>query len=122
MSYINNRVYDHGLLYLVQRTTRLIVVSTGSFTLYADALAAKLGEKAGVVITGPTNSGNGRKVTVPEITNGAVIVDGTIASWALLNDTGSELLVLGGLLLPKPVVVGNTFTLPAFDIIIPGIA
>jgi hypothetical protein len=122
MSYVNQKVYDHGLLWLATHTTRLIVVSAGGFTTYADAVAALLGEKADIVVNGPSNSGNGRKVSVPEITDGAVSADGTIASWALLGDGVSELLVLGGLLLPKPVVAGNTFTLPAFDIIIPGIA
>jgi hypothetical protein len=120
-TYVNPLVYDNGLLLLTQSVARLAVIPAGSVTAYADVVAAILGVTA-VTVGAPATSGNGRKVTTSAIAGGTITADGTAARWALLDDADSRVLVIGNLISAKPVIVGNSYSLPTFDIVMPGLA
>lgn len=120
-TYVNPLVYDNGLLLLTQSAARLAVIPAGSVTAYADVVAAILGVTA-VTVGAPATSGNGRKVTTAAIVGGTITAAGTAARWALLDDADSRVLVVGNLISAKPVIVGNSYSLPTFDIVMPGLA
>ncbi|MDI6770104.1 MAG: hypothetical protein QMD04_10585, partial [Anaerolineales bacterium] len=63
---------------------------------------------------------SGRKVTVPSISDGAVTATGTATHYAVVDTANSRLLATGALSASQVVTNGNTFTLTAFDIGIPG--
>lgn len=119
--YLNSNVYDHGLIYLINNCTRLCVLSEEPAD-YADVAVILLGNKDAPVISGPSASGNGRKVTVLAIADGAVVANGIITYYALVNDNLEMILAYGQVLLPKAVVDGNAFTFPPLDITMPGVA
>lgn len=116
MAYINSEAFDGGLDYLDTNGTRMDVCSTEP-TTYAEATSTlTLGNKTGLN-TGAPQAGDidGRKVTVPAITDGSVTATGTAAFWAL-TDSASVLLATGALSASQAVTSGNTFTLTATDI------
>jgi hypothetical protein len=61
-------------------------------------------------------------VTVAEITDGSVTATGTATHYAITDTVNSRLLAAGNLASSQGVTAGNIFTLPAFDIGIPGAA
>jgi hypothetical protein len=86
---------------------------------FAGIAAVQLGTKTALSIGAPADrSPNGRKVTVAAITDGAVSASGTAAAWAI-SKSGTTLMATGTLAASQGVTIGNTFTLPAFDVGIP---
>ena len=64
----------------------------------------------GVTATEDADTGTGRQVTVPAITDGTVTADGTATHWAMHN--GSNAVVASGALTASQLLTsGNTFTL-----------
>ena len=119
---INNVVLDKGLFYLVQKTTRLVLTENQA-TTYEEATddAVRIGEKLLPVVVGPSNATpSGRLVTVSEITDGQILMDGTIAFWALVDDNAQICTASGQLIMPKTVSAANSFILEAFNITLPG--
>ena len=121
MSYLNDRVLDNGLTVLDTEATRLDICSTEPAT-YAEATTTySLGNKTSLNVGSPeARSPSGRKVVVPQITDGSVTGTGTAAYWALTDPGNSRLLAAGSLSSSQGVTNGNTFTLTSFDIGIPG--
>lgn len=116
MSYLNDEVLDQGLDYADTNGTRIDICTTEP-TTYAQATSTyTLGNKTGLN-TGATAAGSvdGRKVTVPAITDGSVTGTGTAAYWALTDGT-SILVAAGALSASQAVTSGNTFSLDAIDI------
>lgn len=121
---------DNGLA-AVAGTRRLDITHTLA-TTYAEATTDagtaggfSLGNKAGLVVPAPVaRTPNGRKVTVPAVTDGVMTETTTSAAndaafWALSDVTNSRVLCTGPLSATQYVTDGNTFSTPAFDIGIP---
>jgi len=121
MSFLNDYVLDNGLTVLDTEGDRLDICDTEPAT-YAEATSTyTLGNKTSLDVGAPAaRTPSGRKVTVAQINDGAVTGDGTAAYWAISDVSESRLLAAGALSSGQVVTNGNTFTLSAFDIGIPG--
>jgi len=123
MSYLNDRVLDFGLDVLDTEANRLDICSQEP-TTFGQATTDgtySLGNKTSLSIGSPAaRSPSGRKVTVAQITDGAVTETATATHWAITDTVNSRLLATGSLSAGQLVTDGNTFTLAAFDIGIPG--
>lgn len=120
MSYLNSLVLDSGLSVIVAGASRLHICSAEPAD-YAGTLAISLGTKSTPTISAiGARTPSGRKVTVSAITNGAVSANGNASHWALVDVANSRLLAAKALDAVLAVNNGDTFTLPAFDIGIPG--
>ena len=119
MAYINDEVFDTGLDYADTNGTRIDITYSQEATNYTEATSTwTCGNKTGLN-TGATANGaaDGRKVTVPAITDGSVTATQTAGWWALTD--GSAILVAAGpLSATQAVTSGNTFTLDAIIIAI----
>lgn len=125
MAFLANRIYDAALAVLDTEANRLDI-TTSEATTYTQAITTfSLGNKTSLSIGAPADrTPSGRKVTVAAVTSGGSVTgSGTAAFWAITDTVNSRLLATGSLASTMAVVVGsgtNTFTLPAFDINIPG--
>ncbi|RUY11936.1 hypothetical protein EOA25_04660 [Mesorhizobium sp. M2A.F.Ca.ET.040.01.1.1] len=120
MSYLNPLVLDNGVQYLKDHGNRLHVCSSEPAD-YAATLTASLGTKNTPTVSVPADrSPSGRKVTVSAITDGAVSANGNASHWALVDTVNLRLLAAKALDAVLAVNNGDTWTLPAFDIGIPG--
>ena len=121
MAFIADRVLDNGLSALSTEATRLDICSSEP-TSYTEATSTAppsttTGDRVGAPAA---RSPDGRKVTVASISDGSVSGTGTASHWALTDPGNSRLLATGALSASQAVTSGNTFTLAAFDIGIPG--
>jgi hypothetical protein len=120
LAYLDSRVLDLGLNVLDVEATILHICSSEPAN-YAGIAAITLGNKASVSIGAPgARAPSGRKVTVAAITDGAVTGTGTASHYAIADAGNTRLLAAGALAATQAVTNGNTFTLAAFDIGIPG--
>jgi hypothetical protein len=122
MAYLNDRVLDNGLTVLDTEANRLDICTTEP-TTYAQATSTySLGNKTALSIGAPeARTPSGRKVVVAAISNGTATVTGTAGFWAITDTVNSRLLAANSLSATQAITNGNTFTLPAFDIGIPGV-
>lgn len=120
MATLGNNVFDQGLDYLDTNASHLYICSQEP-TTYAEASSTyALGVKATPVIAAPADrSGGGRECVVSAITDGTVSATGTATHYALVNQTGTELLATGALSASQAVTNGNPFTLTSFAVGIP---
>ena len=114
MAFLNDNVFDSGLVYATTNGTRLDVCSSEPAN-YAGIAAVTLGNDT--VVTGSAGAGSpdGRAVVVPAITAGSVTATGTATHWAL-SDGAGILVATNTLSAPQAVTNGNTFTLDAINI------
>jgi type V secretory pathway adhesin AidA len=121
MPYINPEALDGGLDYIVTNGTRIDLCFTQEPVTYLEATTTyTCGNKAGMTVTSPEDgSVDGRKVSVPAITDGAVSATQTAGFWAL-TDGASVLVATGALASSQAVTSGNTFTLDAISIALRG--
>lgn len=124
MPTVGDRVLDLGLNVLDTEATHLYITSAEATTFTQASSTNALGNKnfgAGAVTGAPAaGSPNGRKVTTAAITDGSVTATGTASYWAITDNANSRLLATGTLSASQAVTSGNTFTLGAFDIRLPG--
>lgn len=124
MPTVGDRVLDLGLNVLDVEATHLYITSAEATTFTQASSTNALGNKnfgVGAVTGSPAaGSPNGRKVTTAAITDGTVTATGTATTWAITDNTNSRLLATGTLSASQGVTSGNTFTLGAFDIRLPG--
>ena len=117
--FITDEAFDAGLDYLDTNGTRVDITDTAEATTYSLATVDgtnSLGNKTGLNTGAPANgASDGRKVTVPAITDGSVTETGTAGFWALTDGT-SLLLATGPLTSSQSVTDGNTFSLDAIEI------
>lgn len=120
-------VLDNGLGSLAGANRRIDICHTLP-TTYAQATTDgnySLGNKTGVTVGAPAaGAPNGRKVTVPAVTDGAVTETSTNAAtdaefWAITDPANSRLLWTGSLAGTQFFTDGNIWTSNAFDIRIP---
>lgn len=120
MPFLHDDVLDNGLSELTSNGSRIDICSAEP-TSYAEATSTyTLGNKTGLTVGSPAaRSPSGRKVTVPAITDGEVTATDDATHWAL-TDGSDTLLAAGPLADGQAVTDGNSFSLQAFDIGIPG--
>jgi len=121
--YINDEVFDGGLDVLDALTARIDITSQVA-TTYGNATttdAFSLGNKTGLAVSAPGDSGagTGRSVTTAAITDGTVTTatSDTATHWAL-TDGSAVLYATGPLTATQVVTNGNTFSLDAIEIFI----
>lgn len=123
MPFLNDRVLDNGLSVLTAEGERLHICSSEPAD-YSGVASVSLGNKNGISIGAPgARSPSGRKVTVAQIASGSpgdVTATGTASHYAIVDDGNERLLAASTLSSSQAVTNGNTFTLAAFDIGIPG--
>lgn len=119
--YISSDVLD-AALNLIETAGNELVICSALPATYAEANATyALGSKVSPTISAPqARTPDGRKVVVSAITDGTVTATGTATHFAVLDTTGSRLLAAQELASSQSVTSGNTFTLAAVDIGIPG--
>ena len=121
MAFIADRVLDFGLNILSTEANRLDICSSEPTTYAAATSTASLGNKTSLSVGAPAaRTPDGRRVTVAQITDGTVSGTGTATHYAIVDTVNSRLLATGSLAFSQAVTSGNTFTLAAFDIGIPG--
>ena len=114
--FMSDEIFDTGLDYADTNGTRVDVTHTAEATTYSLATTDNVnsvGNKTGLN-TGATADGavDGRKVTVPAITDGTVTETATAGFWAL-TDGSSLLVATGPLTATQAMTDGNTFSLDA---------
>lgn len=121
MPFINDIVFDSGLVILDTQATSLYINDIEASGNYTNAITTyNLGVKHGITIGAPADGvTNGRRVTVSSISDGVVSSGNTASFWAIVDSGNSRVLATGSLTTPQVVSSGNTFTLTAFDISIP---
>jgi len=123
MAFIADRVLDLGLNILSTEANRLDICSSEPADFTAATTTASLGNKTSLSVGSPeARTPDGRKVVVAQITDGVIDGTGTATHYAIVDTVNSRLLATGSLSASQAVTSGNTFTLAAFDIGIPGAA
>lgn len=123
MAFIADRVLDLGLNVLDTEANRLDICSSEPADYTAATSTATLGNKTSLSIGAPeARTPSGRKVVVGAISDGTVTGTASATHWAISDTVNSRLLATGSLSAAQSVTSGNTFTLAAFDIGIPGAA
>ncbi len=116
---VEDRVLDLGLNVLDTEATHLRICTTEP-TNYTEANSTySKGFKnwgAGGVFGAPAAGSPGRKVSSTAILDGTVNGTGTVAYWAITDETNSRFLAHGALASSQAVTTGNTFSLGSFDI------
>lgn len=121
MAFIADRILDLGLNVLSTEANRLDICSSEPADFTAATTTASLGNKTSLSVGSPAaRTPDGRKVTVALISDGVVDGTGTAAFYAITDTANNRLLATGSLSASQAVTSGNTFTLDAFDIGIPG--
>lgn len=121
MPYLNDRVLDNGLSVLDSEATHLHILGSEPAT-FAAVTAGTLGNATVSIPAPAARTPSGRKVTVPAISAGNVTGAGSASAthWAIVDATNSRLLAANALAAPQTVTNGNTFSIAAFDIGVPG--
>jgi hypothetical protein len=126
MPLIADRVLDNGLTVLDTEANRLDICHTEPTTFAQATATFSLGNKTALSIGAPAaRAPSGRRVTVAAFSDGNVTVTSTSTAddaqfWAITDTVNSRLLATGTIAAAQLVTSGNTFSLAAFDIGIPG--
>lgn len=116
MAFIADAIFDYGLAYAQTNGSRIDICSQEPTTYAAATSTYSLGNKTGLTVGAPTaGDTDGRKVVVPQITDGSVTATGTATHWALTDGSG-VVLATGALSASQSVTNGNTFTLDAISV------
>lgn len=119
MAILGDRVYDNGLSVLDTEANALHICSSEP-AVYGDIAAITLGLKTAMTVGAPAaGDPDGRQVTVSAFADGNVTATGDASHYAIVDTVNSRLLVAGPLDAVQTVTIGNTFSLPDFDIRIP---
>lgn len=111
MAFMSDEIQDQGLDWADTTGTRLDICSADPGGTYSSVTTNTLGNKTvGVTATENADTGTGRQVTVPAITDGSVTATGTATHWAVHNGTDT-VVASGALSASQSVTSGNTFTL-----------
>lgn len=120
MALIGNNVFDQGLNYLNANASHQYICSQEPATYTEASSTYALGVKAAPSIAAPSDrTGGGREVVVAAITDGSVTATGTASHYALVNQTGTELLAANSLASSQAVTSGNPWTTGSYAIGIP---
>jgi len=111
MPAMNDNIYDNGLSWAITNGSRLDICSADPGLTYSSVTTNTLGNKTALTLTALANNpSDGRKTSIPAITDGSVTATGTAAFWALTNATDT-VVASGPLTATQAVTTGNPFTL-----------
>ena len=126
MAYLNPLIYDNGLTYLTTNGNRLDICIAEPANFEQATSTLSLGRKLDIEIGSPEEmtSVPGRRVVVPEITDGEVLISSTSSAndaefWAVTDTVNLALLATGPLLEADLVTAGDGFTLTPIGIGLP---
>jgi len=123
MAFLNDDIRDTDGLTGVADANRLVLCNAQPTTFTEANVTFMVAFKATPTIGAPENlAGGGRKVVVSAITDGTVDSSDTVTWLALVDTVGSRIIAHRQLSASKALTTGTPFTLPAFDIGIPGVA
>lgn len=121
MAFLSDSVLDSGLSYLTTNGNRVDICSQEPATYTEATSTYTLANKAGATVGSPVNGDvSGRKVTIAAITDATATGTGIGSHWALSYTTGTELLAANNVASSQSITSGNTVTLTATDIELPG--
>ena len=126
MPFLADRCLDLGLNVLDVDANRLDITHTEATTFTQATVTWTVGNKTALVIGAPAaRTPTGRRVTVATFTDGNFTATATGPAddaqfWAITDTVNSRLLATGNLAAAQMQTNGNTFSLAAFDIGIPG--
>lgn len=119
MPLLGDRVYDNGLSVLDTEADALYICSAEP-GVYGDVATTALGVKTPLTVGAPAaGDPTGRQVTISGFVDGEVTATGDASHYAVVDTVNSRLLVAGPLDSSQTVTIGNTFSLPNFDVRIP---
>lgn len=117
MAFISNYILDSALSILDLEADKIYITSQEATTFTEATTTYGLGEKTNLSISAPQDrTPDGRKVTVAQITDGAVTATGTATHYAIVDSANLRLLATGTLAQSQVVTTGNIFSLADFDI------
>ncbi len=119
MPYINDLALDAACQWFIDNVSRLDVCSQEPTTHTEATSTFSLGNKTGLVMTGPTDgSPDGRAATFPAVTDGTITTNGTASHWGITKPTATPALgAAGSLSASKSVSTVVPFSTNAFDIV-----
>lgn len=123
--FLGDYVCDNGLSAIDTLADKIYICSALPTTYTGATSTVALGNNnfgsAGAAFGAPAaGSPDGRKVSSVAITAGSITATGTATHWAVVDSANSRLLAANVLASSQSVTSGNPFTLPSFDIRIPG--
>lgn len=120
MPLIADYLFDLALAHLDTNTDLELHITSQEAATYANVATYTLGNKVDPSIGAPADGAtSGRRVTVAAITDGSVTATGTASHYAIIDTANSRLLVTNALASSQAVTSGNTFSLAAFDVVLP---
>lgn len=126
MPFLADRCLDLGLSILNIDADRLDITHTEATTFTQATVTWTVGNKTALVVGAPAaRTPDGRRVTIATFNDGSFTATATGPSddaqfWAITDTVNSRLLAAGNLVAAQMQTIGNTFSLAAFDIGIPG--
>lgn len=111
MPLVSDAVYDTALQEILDSRETMYLCSAEPTTYDEASNTLRLGHKAAPPMTGPADGAvDGRQVSIDTFTDGSVTVTGTATHFALCDDTGQALLVVGALSASEAVTALDTWT------------
>ena len=118
MAYASDFLLDLALAELDTEANRLDICSQEPITYTEATSTYTLGNKTSISVGSPEDGDtSGRKVVMATFSDGSVTATGTASHWAISDTVDSRLLLTGSLSSSQAVTIGNTFSLPATDIL-----
>jgi hypothetical protein len=119
MPRVHDEVLDRGLRVLTADVD-VLHICVGEPGSYLALQMLSLGDKADPLVSAPAPAPGGRRVVIPAIAGGLVRKGGTATHWALADSRAGKVLASAPIASPQLVNAGETFALPAFDVVLPG--
>lgn len=119
MTYFSDEIYDQGLDWATAKGTRVDICHTAEPTTYTEATSTNSCANKTGLVTGAAQDGaiDGRRVTIPAITDGTITSTATGGWWAL-SDGVSAFVASNSVTASQVMTVGNPFTLDAISLTI----
>jgi hypothetical protein len=122
MAYLHPDVLDNGLNHITTHASRIDICYEEPATYTQATDTYSLGNKTSYSVGAPVDrTPSGRKVVAAAVTDGSVTGTNTATHWAISKTSSvTALLAANSLSAGQAVTSGNTWTVSAFDIGIPG--
>lgn len=121
MAYLDNHVYDYGLITLSQGSLELHVCSSEPSD-YGSVADVSLGKNTAPTVSAPYNDSGDRVVSVQSSNTSIIDADGTATHWALIDTAGERLLAANSFVSNEDVTEGGAFEISELTITIPGLS
>lgn len=120
MSTVSPRILDGGLAVIAAEANRICFCSAEPATYLAAVETLLLGYRQSPAFGALADAGEGRSITMAAFANGSIVKTGTWSHVALVATVNARLLVTHPLSATVAVTAGNSASLPAWTITLPG--